>query len=120
MSQPNLHASDLRDRSGCLAPNLCRARENKKIQGQFSVAEVIGELGIEDVANFIKSACEEKGQDVRVEEHQLSPLPGGIHTSKRAAVMGDNGEGFLQGIFFFFFNQLVSLTDRLQTMIWGK
>ena len=99
MSQPNLHASDLRDRTGCLAPNLCRARDNKKIQGQFSVAEVIGELATEDISNYIKSACEEKGKDVRVEEHQLSPLPGGSSSSKRSAVMGDNGENlFLDSV----------------------
>ena len=92
VSQPNLHASDLRSSSGCLAPNLCRARDSKKIRGHFSVAEVIGDLATEDISNYIKSVCEEKGRDVRVEEHQLSPLPGGTGTSKRSAVMGDNGE----------------------------
>ncbi|KAJ9142682.1 BIG1-domain-containing protein [Pleurostoma richardsiae] len=90
VSQPNAHASDLRNPSGkCLAPNLCRAISDKAVRGQFSVAEVLGDdLSMDALSAYIKGACLEAGRDVKVEEHSLPALPAG--KTKRESARGDN------------------------------
>ncbi|KAI7787752.1 er protein big1 [Diaporthe eres] len=80
ISQPNVHASDLRNpQSGvCHSANLCSAVDEKAVQGLYDVAEVIGDdISLDGLSNYIKAACAEQGkkEGMTVEEHRLEALP---------------------------------------------
>lgn len=80
ISQPNVHASDLRNsESGvCHSANLCSAVDEKAVQGRYDVAEVIGDdISLDGLSNYIKAACAEQGKKdgLAVEEHRLEALP---------------------------------------------
>ncbi|KAK7708578.1 hypothetical protein SLS64_006680 [Diaporthe eres] len=80
ISQPNVHASDLRNpESGvCHSANLCSAVDEKAVQGRYDVAEVIGDdINLDGLSNYIKAACAEQGKKdgLTVEEHRLEALP---------------------------------------------
>ncbi|POS81575.1 hypothetical protein DHEL01_v200013 [Diaporthe helianthi] len=80
ISQPNVHASDLRNpQSGlCHSANLCAAVDNKAVRGRYDVAEVVGDdISIDGLSSYIKAACAEQGRKEPpvVEEHLLEALP---------------------------------------------
>lgn len=80
ISQPNVHASDLRNpQSGvCHSANLCSAVDEKAVQGLYDVAEVIGDdISLDGLSNYIKAVCAEQGkkEGLTVEEHRLEALP---------------------------------------------
>ncbi len=93
VSVPNIHASDIRDASRCKMPNLCRAVSTEKTRGQLSVAEVIGQVSMDELADYIKSKCVEgrpdAGADIRRSE--LAHLPSVKEAGKRAEVLADQG-----------------------------
>ncbi|KAL8363283.1 hypothetical protein RB601_009180 [Gaeumannomyces tritici] len=90
ISQPNVHASDLRCTSEDLrcrrAPNLVR---NAPL-ARLSVSEVVGSLSFEDFSEHIKAACLQQGKKVHVVEHTLRELPSSRGADERAAVLEEN------------------------------
>lgn len=95
ISQPNVHASDLRNpHSGvCHSANLCSAVEGKAVQGRYDVAEVVGDdISLDGLSSYIKAACAEQGKTdgLRVEEHRLQALP--VQKGEtRATKLAENG-----------------------------
>lgn len=69
-------------------PSLCRAVADEGVNGRFSVAEVLGSLSEDDVADYIRAACVEKGRAASVGEVKLRDLPA---SGDRAEVLADNG-----------------------------
>ncbi|KAK4453777.1 vacuolar ATP synthase subunit S1-domain-containing protein [Podospora aff. communis PSN243] len=91
ISQPNIHAADIRDKSsGCKMPNLCGAIASKSIKGNFNVAEVIGQVSSKPLAEYVTGACLKKGVASQVERVELEHLPGLKETAKRAEILSDN------------------------------
>lgn len=95
ISQPNVHASDLRNpQSGvCHSANLCSAVDGKAVQGRYDVAEVIGDdISLDGLSNYIKAACAEQGKKdgLTVEEHRLEALPA-QKGEARAVKLAENG-----------------------------
>ncbi|KAK0652222.1 BIG/ATPase V1 complex, subunit S1 [Cercophora newfieldiana] len=91
VSQPNIHAADIRDRSsGCRLPNLCSAMASKTIRGRFDVAEVIGQVSSKPLAEYVLEACTKKGVVAQVDRVELAHLPSLKETAKRAEILGDN------------------------------
>lgn len=95
ISQPNVHASDLRNpQSGvCHSANLCSAVDEKAVQGRYDVAEVIGDdISLDGLSNYIKAACAEQGkkEGLTVEEHRLTALPA-QRGEARATKLAENG-----------------------------
>jgi hypothetical protein len=95
ISQPNVHASDLRNpQSGvCHSANLCSAVDEKAVQGRYDVAEVVGDdISIDGLSNYIKATCAEQGKEgLTVEEHLLEALPA-QRGEARATKLAENGE----------------------------
>jgi hypothetical protein len=91
ISQPNIHAADIRDKStGCKMPNLCGAIASKSVKGSFNVAEVIGQVSSKPLAEYVADACLKKGVVAQVERVELEHLPSLKETAKRAEILGDN------------------------------
>lgn len=92
ISQPNVHASDLRCTSEDIkcqrAPNLLR---NAPL-ARLSVSEVVGSLTFDDFSRHIQAACLQQGKQARVVEHTLRELPSSRGADERAAVLEENGE----------------------------
>jgi hypothetical protein len=71
-------------------PNLCRVTREQGVKTHVSVAAVVGQLSLEDLANHIRASCLEKGRaDVVVDELRLPPLP--REGEKRRQTLADNG-----------------------------
>ena len=83
-TQPNVHVGDLRD----APPSILRAASDGRIQGRFGVAEVVGLVEADRLADHIRAACSRKGKTVDLDELTLSPLPGG---PGRRSQLADNG-----------------------------
>lgn len=101
ISQPNVHASDLRNpQSGvCHSANLCAAVDEKAVQARYDVAEVIGDdISLDGLSNYIKAACAEQGrkEGLTVEEHRLEALPA-QKGEARATKLAENGVHPLSG-----------------------
>jgi hypothetical protein len=97
ISQPNLHAADIRDQDGqCHMPNICRTVRSDAVQTVYSVSEVTGQLSSSDIADQIRAACAAKGVTADVVTQQvMDKLPElGRATDKeveeRRKVLGDN------------------------------
>lgn len=95
ISQPNAHASDLRNpQSGvCHSANLCSAVDEKAVQGRYDVAEVIGDdISLDGLSSYIKATCAEQGKKdgLTVEEHRLEALPA-QKGEARAIKLAENG-----------------------------
>ncbi|KAL2163074.1 hypothetical protein VTH06DRAFT_6910 [Thermothelomyces fergusii] len=94
ISQPNLHAADIRDGRSCRLPNLCRAVESDENNSNWDVAEVIGQLSGKTLEEYIKGACEERKQAVRVQRFELKNLPAASardgEDKGRDDILGDN------------------------------
>ncbi|TDZ74231.1 hypothetical protein CTRI78_v001071 [Colletotrichum trifolii] len=88
VSQPNANAADIRgsDANDCRSPNLCRAIASKDVKGVYSVAEVIGEVKIDRLAEYIHTACADK--KIVIDQTRLSPL--GRNPGERANTLSDN------------------------------
>lgn len=78
-TQPNAHASDLRDpQTGrCAAPSLCAPRPaGGTVQTTFGVAEVVGgEISAAELREYIDAACARAGREHSVAVTQLDALP---------------------------------------------
>lgn len=92
LSQPNLHAADIREGPDCNMPNLCRVIAGDRTHGQYSVAEVVGQMAGESLVDSIKAACLTKGKNATVQEVKLAELPGLENQAKRQEVLADNGK----------------------------
>ncbi|KAL2176363.1 BIG/ATPase V1 complex, subunit S1 [Thermothelomyces heterothallicus CBS 202.75] len=99
VSQPNLHAADIRDGSSggsrsCRLPNLCRAVESDENNSNWDVAEVIGQLSGKALEEYINDACEGRKQDVSVQRFELRHLPAASARDSehngRDDILGDN------------------------------
>ncbi|KAI8228469.1 hypothetical protein K4K57_007587 [Colletotrichum sp. SAR 10_99] len=88
VSQPNANAADIRGPDGgdCRSPNLCRAISSKDIRGVYSVAEVVGEVKVDSVAEYLHKACGSK--KIEIDQTRLAPL--GRDASERASTLADN------------------------------
>ncbi|KKY34410.1 putative er protein big1 [Diaporthe ampelina] len=96
ISQPNVHASDLRNpHSGvCHSANLCSAVDGQAVRGRYDVAEVIGDdISLDGLSNYIQAACAEQGKKdgLAVEGHRLEALPA-QKGEARATKLAENGE----------------------------
>lgn len=98
VSQPNLHAADIRDESDggeCHMPNLCRAASSSA--SVYTVAEVVGQLDRSSLASVVNSACNPAGKNFSVTEIELRHLPslqtglGEKEVAERRGVLADNG-----------------------------
>lgn len=101
ISQPNAHASDLRNpQSGvCHSVNLCSAVDGKAVQGRYDVAEVIGDdISLDGLSSYIKATCAEQGKKdgLTVERHRLEALPS-QKGEARAIKLAENGTHPLSG-----------------------
>ncbi|KAK1760459.1 BIG/ATPase V1 complex, subunit S1 [Echria macrotheca] len=92
VSQPNVHAADIRDGADgrCNLPNLCRAVAAETTRGRFSVAEVIGQVSGKPLADHVVAACAAKGKVAQVERVELAHLPALGEAEKRREVLADN------------------------------
>ncbi|KYK54316.1 uncharacterized protein DCS_06273 [Drechmeria coniospora] len=83
-----VHAADLRRGNECAMPHLCRAADDDRIQGRYTVSEVLRKATDTDVqfAEHIKSVCAKKKKSVTVEEIVLASL--GVEN--RANALSDN------------------------------
>ncbi|WYZ38929.1 hypothetical protein EsH8_III_000843 [Colletotrichum jinshuiense] len=92
VSQPNVNAADIRgpDGNDCKATNLCSAISGNGVRGVYSVAEVVGEVAVDKLAEYIKTACADKGkaETVRIEQTKLAPLGRDVH--ERASTLAEN------------------------------
>ncbi|KAH7362496.1 BIG/ATPase V1 complex, subunit S1 [Plectosphaerella cucumerina] len=86
VSQPNAAAADIRTASGCGVPNLCKAVEDSRVKGTFSVAEVVGQIDRHELEEYIQAVCAKKGKTVTVSETKLPALS----TKDHAAQLADN------------------------------
>ncbi len=104
VSQPNLHAADIRDATGScrLTPNLCHAvrglggADSEGAGGGgghvWSVAEVVGQVSGRPLREFVEGACRREGVEAVVERVELRHLPAvGSGEEGRGEVVGDNG-----------------------------
>ncbi|KAK5654823.1 hypothetical protein OQA88_6859 [Cercophora sp. LCS_1] len=92
VSQPNVHAADIRDGGvyRCNMPNLCRAMASETTRGRLSVAEVIGQVSTKPLSDYVVQACAEKGKVAKVDRVELAHLPGLRETEKRRETLSDN------------------------------
>ncbi|KAK4193021.1 BIG/ATPase V1 complex, subunit S1 [Podospora australis] len=96
VSQPNLHAADIRDGADngrCHMPNLCRAIKSESTKGSYSVAEVIGQVSGQPLKEHIQAACKATGKkDVQIDRIELKHLPavGQVSDHERREMLEDN------------------------------
>ncbi|KAH8898506.1 BIG1-domain-containing protein [Thozetella sp. PMI_491] len=91
ISQPNIHAADIRDASGaCNLPSLCAAIKSPTILGRFDVAEVVGQISTKPLADSIKEGCMQAGKVAKIDELELKHFPPIKETAKRAEIASDN------------------------------
>ncbi|KAI9158785.1 hypothetical protein HJFPF1_06783 [Paramyrothecium foliicola] len=74
VSQPGVNAADLRRSDGCAMPHLCKAVEDSRVHGKYSVAEVVGDVNGKGLAEYIGTACEQKGKAVVIQELNLASV----------------------------------------------
>ncbi|KAJ4425250.1 hypothetical protein N0V82_000060 [Gnomoniopsis sp. IMI 355080] len=77
ITQPNAHASDLRNpiTGNCLTKSLC-ANNSTRIQTTVGVAEAVGEvIDAQALRSYIEQACGKAGREVVVTVSQLDALP---------------------------------------------
>lgn len=70
-------------------PNLCRAVSGDRVAAAWSVAEVLGSLSEDDLADYIRASCLEKGRAATVKDYKLPALP--REKGERAKVLAKNG-----------------------------
>lgn len=87
VTQPGVHAADLRRDDGCAMPHLCRAVDDSRIKSRYTVSEVVGSVTGAGVAEYIRSSCAEKKKTVTVNEVALGSLVG----KDRAGALSHNG-----------------------------
>ncbi|PHH91034.1 hypothetical protein CDD83_1873 [Cordyceps sp. RAO-2017] len=74
ITQPGIRAKDLRRADGCSMPHLCRATDEVRMKGRFSVAEVVGSVDHAMLSEYIRSGCDKKGKPVVIDEIHLATL----------------------------------------------
>ncbi|KOS17892.1 Protein big1 [Escovopsis weberi] len=84
--QPGLNAADLRQANDCSLPHLCSLARDSRIQGTFTVSEVLGKLGDLSLSEHIESSCSKQGKAAKVDQLQLSSLSG----EDRAGILAHN------------------------------
>jgi hypothetical protein len=89
ITQPGVNSVDLNpsDTSACAIPHLCQAAQDSRIQGEFTVAEVVGDVASSCMADYIKTACAQKDKKVIVDEVSLASLS----NDDRAGALVENG-----------------------------
>ncbi|KAM0335720.1 hypothetical protein ACHAQA_000770 [Verticillium albo-atrum] len=85
ISQPNANAADIRGEH-CKVASVCNAISNDKVNGRYSVAEVLGEVDASTVTEYIRSACSKQGQTPKIWD---TPLPA-LSSSGRDSQLADN------------------------------
>ncbi|CAN8095951.1 unnamed protein product [Discula destructiva] len=87
LTQPNAHASDIRDpvSGSCTAKNLCQTNSSStRIRARFGVAEVVGEaIGAQALKEYIEGAC--TGASVSVSQLDALPEHEGRESAMRKA-----------------------------------
>ncbi|KAK4669792.1 uncharacterized protein QC763_206090 [Podospora pseudopauciseta] len=95
ISQPNLHAADIRTSEHCLhTPNLCKATRAQNTKSAFSVAEVIGQISATELKELVAQSCKDvKGgamQLLEVRMRGLPPVVVGGDEKERVEILEDN------------------------------
>ncbi|QUC18944.1 uncharacterized protein UV8b_03185 [Ustilaginoidea virens] len=88
VTQPGLRATDLGQADGCSMPHLCRIVQDAHVKGQYSVAEVVGDVTGARYTEHIRAACSEKGKVASVIQVPLEPLS----PDSRAQILGRNDD----------------------------
>ncbi|RYO87326.1 hypothetical protein DL766_007666 [Monosporascus sp. MC13-8B] len=81
VSQPNLNAAHLA--AGQAVPNLYQRLE--KAESRLSIAEVIGDLDVKELSDYIRESCD--GKSATVDVFELGP----IATTQSATALKENG-----------------------------
>ncbi|KAK3945796.1 BIG/ATPase V1 complex, subunit S1 [Diplogelasinospora grovesii] len=92
VSQPNAHAVDIRGSSGesCNMPNLCQFAASTSVKSRFDVAEVIGQISMQPLVDFVEASCLEQGKAAKVEKVELNRLSSIKEATKRKEMLADN------------------------------
>ncbi|KAK4177630.1 BIG/ATPase V1 complex, subunit S1 [Triangularia setosa] len=94
ISQPNLHASDIRSENCRRTPNLCKAIRSPSTKSSFSVAEVIGQVSGVSLKDHIAKSCKDvkprvaETSFVEVEMKHLPPV--GENEEERRDILENN------------------------------
>ncbi|UNI19155.1 hypothetical protein JDV02_005364 [Purpureocillium takamizusanense] len=95
VTQPGVHAADLRRDEGCAMPHLCWAVDDSRVKSRYTVSEVVGSVAGSGIAEYIRSSCADKKKVVTVDEVALASLVGKNRAgalSSNDAVLADNIE----------------------------
>ena len=69
-------AADLHHNQGSDMPLLHQSvTRDDRIQGKYIVAEVVGDIKVGNLVNFVKNACSQHGKQAVVEQVSLAQLP---------------------------------------------
>ncbi|KAG5929405.1 hypothetical protein E4U42_005977 [Claviceps africana] len=76
ITQPGVNAADFWTRDGCAMPHLCQAAKDVRVQGTYTVAEVVGDVTTAGFVQHIKASCERKGKEAKIIERPLESFSG--------------------------------------------
>ncbi|KAG5979865.1 hypothetical protein E4U55_004699 [Claviceps digitariae] len=74
ITQPGVNAADFWTRDGCAMPHLCQAVKDARVQGKYTVAEVVGDVTASGFVQHIKTSCGKKGKEAKIIERPLDSL----------------------------------------------
>ncbi|KAG6003874.1 hypothetical protein E4U21_001622 [Claviceps maximensis] len=76
ITQPGINAADFWTRDGCAMPHLCQAVKDSRVQGKYTVSEVVGDVTASGFVHHIKASCGKKGKEAKIIERPLESLSG--------------------------------------------
>ncbi|KAG5951285.1 hypothetical protein E4U53_003423 [Claviceps sorghi] len=76
ITQPGVNAADFWTRDGCAMPHVCQAAKDPRVQGRYTVAEVVGDVTAAGFVQHIKTSCDRKGKEAKIIERSLGSISG--------------------------------------------
>lgn len=120
VTQPGVNAADL-DSRDCALPHFCKAVDDSRVNGKYTVAEVIGDVTNAQLDEYIKLSCNKKGKAASVDSVRL----GSLAPANRAFDLSRNGKPELSTgplkirVYVSDENTDVSLTAQLEAITSG-
>ncbi|KAG6017017.1 hypothetical protein E4U54_008618 [Claviceps lovelessii] len=74
--QPGINAADFWTRDGCAMPHLCQAVKDDRVQGKYTVAEIVGDVTETGIVQHIEASCGKKGKGFKIIARELEPIFG--------------------------------------------
>lgn len=87
VTQPGINAADL-DHRDCAMPHFCKAVDDSRLMGKYTVAEVVGDVTNAELDEHIKLSCNKKGKTASVQSVRL----GSLAPANRAFDLARNGK----------------------------